>query len=187
MTAADDFARDARRAIAGQLTQPVLMVIGFAVMLTLAYCAGSSRGKASVKIAAAKSEVRRTETIRHIVAETVTVYVKVAEKAKATSDSLDRQVGIVNDTMLAVRMTPTDTVILVAIPAIVIRDIQALRQTVSDQQAAIGRLQVHVAADSAVIIAQARVIELQRPSKLGFKTGVVLGATAAFLVVRAVR
>jgi hypothetical protein len=114
--------------------------------------------------------------------ETVTVYVPIAAKSKARSDSADALVDVVSDTMLSVHITPSAPPTIVIVPPQVTNDLITLRRTVSDQARAIVALQQLVHADSVVIRRLDSLVAAQRPSRCGAKCGGAIVAGGLLLV-----
>lgn len=188
--------RDGWKILASLVAGPMLLIVGIAVMLTLAYCAGQRTGKQSLQVAALRDTIRVTDSVVRVQTETLTVYrtrtvaaKASSDSAKRISDSLDARVIISDDSTLLFRdaghviVSPSDSA--VPVPYVVVADIQALRRTVAQQDTTIHWLTVEnrsLWARDTVRMKQLdyldRLIHELKPPKCGRRCGFVLGAAS---------
>lgn len=153
------------------------MITVAVVVFVAGRCTAPDPAVAPLKRAVEAAKVERAAAV-----ETVTVYVPIAAKSKARSDSADTLIDVVSDTMLSVHITPSAPPTIVIVPPQVTNDLITLRRTVSDQARAIVSLQQLVHTDSVVIRRLDSLVVAQRPSRCGAKCGGSIVAGGLLLV-----
>lgn len=185
-----DLYRDGQRALGslavGLALPPLLGLLALIGCLAFGYCAGQRTGKQSLQVAARRDTVRLRDSVRVTIHDTVTVYLPRVEKAKATSDSLNKTVEIFNDSTVHVKKSP-DSIQVVQVPAVIVADIRQLRLTVAVQDTLIGVLRRQTEADSQRIVARDRLIEALKPPRCGRRCGFLLGIGSAVVLYKAVK
>lgn len=169
-----DLYRDAQKALIALCAGAVLyLLLWLGIPGGLGFLAGMYFGPGT-EIAALRDTVYITQVQRKIVAETVLIKLK----AKQRTDTL---VQIITDTQIVVQRDGTTVKPeTVTVLAPIVERIRAC-----DEFAA--SCQRQLAADSALIRAQANLIRELKPSPCGRKCGFLLGVGASVLVYKAVK
>lgn len=155
------------------------VLVGIGTCLGPLYCHDTAKNATIDSLATA---VKDAGTARHAAVESVTVFVPVAQRARAESDRLADIVRVTNATTLSVQLTPASAPLDIEVPAPVAQLIEAQGRTIAEQQVLLDRYAMLAATDSVMINTQAALIaeyrsERRRHCGVKCKAGLaVLGA-----------